>query len=85
MSTVKTAVSIEKNLFEKAEALAHARGIPRSQVFAQALEEYLERVEKADLVQRIKAAYSGALDDEDKAFLQSSAQQMGQLLEDEEW
>ena len=39
---MKVAVSIPDPIFEAAERLAKQRGIPRSQVFAEALAAYLE-------------------------------------------
>ena len=39
---MKVAVSIPDPIFEAAEQLAKQRNVPRSQVFAEALAEYLE-------------------------------------------
>lgn len=83
MSTVKTAVSIDKGLFEKAEALAQERGIPRSQVFAQALEEYLERLENQRLFDQINAAYEAQPDDEEIAYRRQFRRRHRQIAEDD--
>ena len=39
---MKTAVSIPDPIFERAESLAHRTGKSRSQVYAEALERYLD-------------------------------------------
>jgi metal-responsive CopG/Arc/MetJ family transcriptional regulator len=43
MENVKTAVSIRKSLFEQAENLARKMKVPRSRLFALALEDYIRR------------------------------------------
>ncbi len=58
METVKTAISIQKPLFDQAEALAHALKISRSRLFGLALEEFIRRRENRDLLGRINAAYA---------------------------
>ncbi|MGH2459276.1 MAG: hypothetical protein ACRDIY_10465 [Chloroflexota bacterium] len=56
MASVKTAISIDEELFTKAEAVAHEMGVSRSEVFARALEEYLRRHESRDLLARVNEA-----------------------------
>lgn len=63
MATVKTALSIDESLFERAEALADELDVPRSRVFAMALEEFLRKYEGQKLMERIDAVYA----DEEKA------------------
>ena len=52
---MKTAISIPDKLFERAEALARRLGKSRSQVYREALDEYLSR--------REPSAVTAALDD----------------------
>jgi metal-responsive CopG/Arc/MetJ family transcriptional regulator len=56
VANVKTAISVDEVLFEQANALAREMGIPRSQVFARALEDYLRRRENRRLLDEINAA-----------------------------
>jgi len=56
MESVKTAVSIRKSLFEQAENLACKMKIPRSRLFALALEDYIRRQENRKLLMQINAA-----------------------------
>mgnify|MGYP001133883194 CR=1 FL=1 len=56
MSHVKTAVSIPRALFKKAEALARKLRLSRSGLFALALEEFQQRQENLELLERINKA-----------------------------
>ena len=50
MQTVKTAISIQENLFEQAEALAQQMNISRSRLFVLALEDYIRRQQDRELL-----------------------------------
>jgi metal-responsive CopG/Arc/MetJ family transcriptional regulator len=60
MPQVKTAISLPEDLFEQADELAAELDIPRSQLFAMALEELLERRRNLELLERINAAHAEA-------------------------
>ena len=62
MQTVKTAISIDKALFEQADGLARRLNLSRSRLVAMALEDYLKKMENLDLLERINAAHEGAPD-----------------------
>ena len=61
MSTVKTALSIEESLFERAEALAEELNVSRSRLFAMALEQFLHEHEGKKLLEQINAVYTEAI------------------------
>lgn len=58
MESVKTAISIQRPLFEQAEALARKMKISRSRLFVIALEDYIRQYENQDLLSKINAAYA---------------------------
>ncbi len=58
MANVKTAISLQKELFEQAEALAHEMQISRSQLFALALEDFLREQQNRRLLRELNAAYA---------------------------
>ncbi len=60
MATVKTAVSIEESLFERAEVLAEELQVSRSRVFAIALEQFLQRYEGKRLLEKLNNVYAEA-------------------------
>ena len=57
MSYMKTAISIDENLFRKAEKLSSKLHISRSQLFAQALEYLIDRSETLEIIQKLNAVY----------------------------
>jgi metal-responsive CopG/Arc/MetJ family transcriptional regulator len=82
-NTIKTAVSLPKALFERAEDLASKMRVSRSKLMALALQEYVSRAENQRLLQRINEAVREAMDEDDEQFLQASAVQMARIAEAE--
>jgi metal-responsive CopG/Arc/MetJ family transcriptional regulator len=58
MQNVKTAVSIQKSLFEQAEKIAQKMKVSRSRLFALALEDYIHREENRELLAQINRAFA---------------------------
>ena len=54
---MKTAISLPDALYEDAEKTARAMGIPRSQLFARALSEFLKRHKREEITQRLNEVY----------------------------
>ena len=52
---MKTAISIKDNVFQEAEKFAKKAKVSRSQLYSDALEEYLAKRSEADLIARINA------------------------------
>ncbi len=63
MPSVKTAISLQKPLFEKVNGLAKELKISRSQLFAIALEEYITHYQNQMLLNNINAAYDDQPDE----------------------
>ena len=57
MAQIKTAVSLDKSLFEQVDTLAHTMKVSRSRLFAMALEDFLRRHENEQLLAEINSAY----------------------------
>ncbi|BAZ30850.1 hypothetical protein NIES4074_33170 [Cylindrospermum sp. NIES-4074] len=84
MASIKTAISIEESLYEQVNALANEMKIPRSKLFALAMEEYLRRKTNRELVQSINEAYADGLDESEQIMLEGMRHHQGQLKE-KEW
>ena len=54
---MKTAVSLPDHLFRKAEEVAGELQIPRSRLFAMALEQFLGNYLQQDVTERLNAVY----------------------------
>ena len=57
-NTIKTAISIQKSLFEQAESLAQELNVSRSELFGLALETFVKNHQNQILLQEINKAYS---------------------------
>ena len=84
MSNVKTAISLQKDLFERAEALAGELRISRSQLFALALADYLRHHENQKLLREINAAYEvDSPDDSERRVGRAMRRQQRRIVEGE--
>ncbi len=72
MAHVKTAISIQETLFDEVELLAQKMHISRSKLFAQAVEEFIEKQENRRLLEQINAAYDHAPDSRDRKWQKQS-------------
>jgi len=83
MSTVKTAISLEKSLFEEMNELARQMKVSRSRVFSLAAQEFIRRQQNATLLEQINAAYDDDPDPEEAARVKAMKRQMRRLIQDE--
>jgi metal-responsive CopG/Arc/MetJ family transcriptional regulator len=56
MTVIKTAISIDKSLFEKINQLANEIKLSRSQIFSQAVRYFVDKRDNLELVRRINQA-----------------------------
>ncbi len=67
---MKVAISVPDPLFRQAESVAHRLGIPRSQLYARALEAFLVQQARPDITERLNMVYGKARGEvSDAAFL----------------
>ena len=85
MSNIKTAISLETELFEQAEEIAREMNIPRSRLFALALEEYIRRYQNQHLLARINAAYADEEPDVEEQRAQQAIRRHQRRLVEGEW
>ena len=83
METIKIAISIQKSLFEKAEDLARKMKVPRSRIYALALQDYLRRRENENLLAQINAAQEEELEASEKYRRDKSKRTHRRLVEGE--
>ena len=62
MANIKTAISINKPLFEQVDDLAHELNTSRSRVFSMAVTEFIQRYKNQKLLEAINAAYDDVPD-----------------------
>ncbi len=83
MAQVKTAVSIDEDLFADAEAAARDLHLSRSRLFALALHEFLERRASRDMLDRLNAVHDAPLDAEDERMLQGMRARRRRIVDDQ--
>lgn len=71
MPTVKTAISIQKHLFDEVNKVSKRLGIPRSRFFSKAVEEFIRREQAERLVEQINRSY--ATDNSEEKQVRSAA------------
>jgi mRNA interferase MazF len=66
LSSVKTAISVEKSLLDKIDATAKNLSLSRSKFFAVAAENYLHHIETQGLIEKLNAVYGNGLDEREQ-------------------
>lgn len=67
MANIKTAISIDKPLFEQVNDLARELNTSRSRIFALAAKEFIQRRKNQKLLQAINDAYDDAPDEKEES------------------
>ena len=55
---MKTAISLPDSVFEEAEALAERLGLSRSELYAKALQAYLQKYNRNQILNKLNQVYS---------------------------
>jgi metal-responsive CopG/Arc/MetJ family transcriptional regulator len=82
-STIKTAISIQKTLFEQVEELAQELHISRSQLFGIAIENFIKQHQSQALLDEINMAYEDQPDPYEQDRLAKMQKQQRKLVEGE--
>lgn len=83
MGNIKTAISLQKALFDQVDALAHEKKVSRSRLFAMALEDYLRREQNRKLAEQLNAVYGSEPDPEEEALRRKMKRQFRKRVEGE--
>lgn len=83
MQSVKTAISIQRSLFEQAEDLARKMNVSRSRLFVLALEDYIRRQQNRELLAQINAAYANEPDRPEQALHRAAKRTHRRIVEGE--
>jgi len=77
---MKTAISIEKNLFDQADNLARTMKVSRSKLFVIALQEFIEHQKNKEMLAKINAAYADEPDTTEQTLRRKSRQQHRRIV-----
>ena len=81
MANVKTAISLQRPLFEQVDALAQELQISRSRLFVLAVEAFIQRYQNRKLLEAINEAYGDLPDSEERALRDKMRQQHRRMVE----
>ena len=84
MPNIKTAVSIEQPLFERADQLAAQMRVSRSRLYALALEMFIQKRESQQMLEQLnRVCEENPPTDEEKRLLEAMQQRQRSLVEGE--
>ncbi len=81
MGNVKTAISIQESLFNEIDVLAQKMHVSRSQLFAKAAREFMQKQQNRQILKQINKAYDDALDSQEKKWQEKSRAGYRKLVE----
>jgi metal-responsive CopG/Arc/MetJ family transcriptional regulator len=83
MQAIKTAISIEKNLFDQAEIIARTMKVSRSKLFVIALQDFIEHQKNKEMLAQINAAYDDEPDATEQVLRKKVRRQHRRIVEGE--
>jgi len=83
MHSVKTAISIERPLFEQAGDIARTMKVSRSRLFVIALQDFIEHRKNKEMLDQVNAAYADEPDATGLALRRKSCHQHRRIVEGE--
>ncbi len=84
-STVKTAISMQKELFEQVNQLAEELHVSRSKLFVMAVQDFIKKNENHDILSQINKAFSDYPDASELKNHNSMQKKHRENLEREAW
>jgi len=81
MQAIKTAISIEKDLFDQADNIARTMKVSRSKLFVIALQEFIEHQKNKEMLAQINDAYADEPDETEQTLRQKSRRQHRHIVE----
>jgi len=82
---MKTAISLPDQLYEEAERTAQSLGIPRSQLFAKALEEFISFHKRENITERLNRVYSHVNQEENSEISNIGLESLRNLTKNDTW
>jgi metal-responsive CopG/Arc/MetJ family transcriptional regulator len=82
---MKTAISLPDQLYEEAEKTAQSLGIPRSQLFARALEEFIAFHKRENITERLNRVYGGTDSSEFQEISNVGIESIRNLTKNDTW
>ena len=84
-TSVKTAISMQEELFQEVNKLAGELDVSRSKLFVMAVQEFIKKKENQNLLSQINNAFSDQSDSEEIEVHDKMRRKQGKNLEKELW
>ncbi len=81
MPKVKTAISIDEELFKQAEKRAGKMGVSRSELYSRAVAKLVREEENREIFERLNESYADGPDEEEREYLKHMLAYHARLLE----
>lgn len=85
MPGVKTAISLDENLYNQVNQLANDMHVSRSKLFTLAVKDFVKKQESNKLLAQLNAAYSDSPSKEEKSISKAMHRKQRQIVEQESW
>ncbi len=85
MPGVKTAISLDEELFDRVNKLAGQLHISRSRLFTIAVQDYLKKLENQSLLALLNDAYSDSPNDEEMKISKSMRSKRRNIIGKDSW
>ena len=85
MPGVKTAISLEENLFNEVNKLAAELHVSRSKLFTLAVKDYLKKQESKKILAQLNAAYGDSSSKEEREISKSMLEKQHKIVGQESW
>lgn len=82
---MKTAVSLPDALYEEAEKMASALGIPRSKLYAQAIEEFLKKTRNEYVTEKYNEVYARIGVESSSTVEHTGVENLQELTRNDSW
>ncbi len=84
-TSVKTAISIQKELFNEVNKLAEELHVSRSKLFVLAVRDFIKKNENKKIISQINKAFGDSPGSTEKSLHDAMRQKQAKNLEDEPW
>ncbi len=84
-TSVKTAISIQKELFQEVNKLAEELHVSRSKLFVLAVRDFIKKNENKKIISQINKAYGEYPDSVEESLHDAMRQKQARNLESEPW
>jgi metal-responsive CopG/Arc/MetJ family transcriptional regulator len=84
-ASVKTAISMQEELFKEVNKLASELHVSRSKLFVMAVQDFIKKKESQNLLSQINSAFSDHPDSEEMKVQSKMRQKQAEKLEREPW